>query len=194
MHQQAACLPTCLQSSGQGYGENQGLGSAWRSCAAAMPLWLGGKGSYQPGGTPPSGAPRGAGATSRDCTCWWCCAACPHASSLDSRVIATHLLLAAPICRSSGLDAGCLEGALSHTELWRCLYAPLAVAGYVGATCPPGSPLQGSKEVGCGLAQCPDKGGFVVCFYDPPGNVNGQFDANVGGQGQGGGSPANTAG
>ncbi|KAI3431593.1 hypothetical protein D9Q98_004643 [Chlorella vulgaris] len=106
-----------LQSSGQGYGENQGLGSAWRSCAAAMPLWLGGKGSYQPGGTPPSGA-------------------------------------------------------LAWTQVvWK-----------------------GSKEVGCGLSQCPDKGGFVVCFYDPPGNVNGQFDANVGGQGQGGTSPANTAG
>lgn len=40
--------------------------------------------------------------------------------------------------------------------------------------------VQGSTELGCGLAQCPSLGGFVVCFYNPPGNVGGRFPDNVG--------------
>lgn len=39
-------------------------------------------------------------------------------------------------------------------------------------------PVQGTTEVGCGLAQCP-QGGLVACFYRPPGNVAGQSASNV---------------
>jgi pathogenesis-related protein 1 len=35
-----------------------------------------------------------------------------------------------------------------------------------------------SKQVGCGKAQCGDKD-YWVCRYSPPGNVQGQFPANV---------------
>ncbi|EFN52800.1 hypothetical protein CHLNCDRAFT_26372, partial [Chlorella variabilis] len=88
-----------------GYGQNLGAGSAWTSCEAALPLWLAGKSSYTPGGTPPQGG-----------------------------------------------------YALSWTQVvWK-----------------------GSTELGCGLAQCPSLGGFVVCFYNPPGNVGGRFPDNVG--------------
>ena len=34
---------------------------------------------------------------------------------------------------------------------------------------------KGTSEVGCGLAPC----GLVTCSYDPPGNVQGAFAANV---------------
>jgi hypothetical protein len=34
---------------------------------------------------------------------------------------------------------------------------------------------KGTSEVGCGLASC----GLVTCSYDPPGNVQGAFAANV---------------
>lgn len=41
-------------------------------------------------------------------------------------------------------------------------------------------PPQASTELGCGFAQCGGLGGLVVCFYNPPGNVAGQYSANVG--------------
>jgi len=31
-----------------------------------------------------------------------------------------------------------------------------------------------SQQVGCGSANCPGGGKFVVCSYNPPGNFNGQ--------------------
>jgi hypothetical protein len=56
--------PPCgplVQSSGSGYGENLAAGSAYRACAPATVLWLGGKGSFKPGSadTPPRGESQG---------------------------------------------------------------------------------------------------------------------------------------
>lgn len=46
-----------LQPSGSGYGENQAAGTGWKTCAAAIPLWTGGKSQYNAGGgQPPEGA------------------------------------------------------------------------------------------------------------------------------------------
>lgn len=40
--------------------------------------------------------------------------------------------------------------------------------------------LQATSRLGCGLAQCGGGlGGLVICFYDPPGNVAGQYAAQV---------------
>lgn len=47
-----------LQPSGSGYGENLAASTAYRTCAAAVPLWLGGRSSYTAGaaGAPPQSA------------------------------------------------------------------------------------------------------------------------------------------
>lgn len=42
-----------------------------------------------------------------------------------------------------------------------------------------------TTAVGCGAADCSDKGWLLVCEYDPAGNVVGDFGGNVGKPGQG---------
>lgn len=37
---------------------------------------------------------------------------------------------------------------------------------------------KGTRRLGCGFANC-NNNGVVICRYDPPGNVQDQFDANV---------------
>lgn len=37
---------------------------------------------------------------------------------------------------------------------------------------------ESSSKLGCGIANCGQRT-FIVCRYDPPGNVNGQFEQNV---------------
>ncbi|KAL4419454.1 hypothetical protein ABPG77_003567 [Micractinium sp. CCAP 211/92] len=102
---QAAADKCQLQPSGSGFGENLAAGTAYSSCAAAMPLWLGGRASYPAGGagTPP-------------------------------------------------------QSALSWTQVvWKA-----------------------TNKLGCGFAKCGGGlGGLVICFYDPPGNVAGQYATQV---------------
>lgn len=53
---------------------------------------------------------------------------------------------------------------------------------------------QNTTKVGCGAVECNNdakngaKGWFVVCEYDPAGNVIGEFEANVRKAGDGGGN------
>lgn len=36
-----------------------------------------------------------------------------------------------------------------------------------------------TRRVGCALTDCPDLGRLIACSYDPPGNYEGRFTANV---------------
>lgn len=38
---------------------------------------------------------------------------------------------------------------------------------------------KGTSELGCGLANCPSIGNFLVCNYGPAGNVRGRYTSNV---------------